>query len=254
MHIIEIMKFFNVPVRIGRIKTDSSACIGMASRLGVGRVRHIETRVSWLQEVIAKSLLLSEKCDSDDNLADMGTKALMAERHEHLTKLLGMKNLSDEEETSVRAILAPDIVNGKGKGGVSKKVLIALGVLLQTIGSDGKRQVKENNDSGYLTWIQIVTVFMFIFVCGMVVGSYLTVRVVRWMGLMTTQMGQAAVPPAPVAPTASVAAGSTPTVMRARVTTRTMATQSQTTYTWWHQQPRVKVNFEGTEGAWAQMP
>ena len=58
LHIIEIMKFFDVPVRIGRIKTDSSACIGMASRLGVGRVRHIETRVLWLQEVIAKSLLL----------------------------------------------------------------------------------------------------------------------------------------------------------------------------------------------------
>ncbi len=129
------------------MKTGSSVCVGMANRLGVGRVRHIETRVFWLQEVTAKSLVLLEKCDSDDNLAAMGTKALMVERQEHLTSLLGMRNLSDEEETSVKAILAPEFANGKGKEEVSKKASIALGALLQTIGSDGKRLVKENNDS-----------------------------------------------------------------------------------------------------------
>ena len=51
LHLIEVMKFFGVDAR-GRLQTDSSACIGMASRKGVGRVRHLETRALWLQDVI----------------------------------------------------------------------------------------------------------------------------------------------------------------------------------------------------------
>ena len=56
LHVIEVMKFLGVNAR-GRIQTDSSACTGMASMNGVGRVRHLETRALWLQDVIDSDLI-----------------------------------------------------------------------------------------------------------------------------------------------------------------------------------------------------
>ena len=34
------------------VESDSSAAVGMCSRLGTGRVRHIQTRFLWIQEAV----------------------------------------------------------------------------------------------------------------------------------------------------------------------------------------------------------
>ena len=61
-----------------KIKTDASAAIGMGSRRGAGKVRHIETNQLWLQEkVLAKEIQLV-KIKGTENPADHLTMYLNA--------------------------------------------------------------------------------------------------------------------------------------------------------------------------------
>ncbi len=70
----------------------------MASRSGVGKVRHPETRALLLQDQIQRQKLEMEKCSPEDNVSDVGTKALNEKRHSYLVKKLGMRNLSESKQ------------------------------------------------------------------------------------------------------------------------------------------------------------
>ena len=61
------------------IRTDASAAIGIVSRIGVGKVRHIEVNQLWLQEKVYKGEVVIEKVDTKCNLADALTKPLSEE-------------------------------------------------------------------------------------------------------------------------------------------------------------------------------
>ena len=64
------------------VETDSTAAIGMCSRTGVGKTRHIQVRWLWIQDAIRDKVVRLRKVKGTDNEADMGTKdtsALIAE-------------------------------------------------------------------------------------------------------------------------------------------------------------------------------
>ena len=145
----------------------------------------------------------------------------------------------NSEEAFVRAITA---LPAGSKIGISKGVVVALGALMQAMGTDGKRHTMK--DDGYLTWIQILTLILFIFVLGMAAGSFITVRAYRW----ANQFAQVTAPlvTATTAPTTR-----TTTRTTTKTETRTMMTQSQTTYIWTHATPRFNL-ANGKDGAWAQ--
>eukprot|EP00971_Amphidinium_carterae_P236426 4692058-Amphidinium_carterae.1 len=44
-----------------RVLVDANACKGIASRRGVGRVRHLHTHILWVQECVAQRRLKIEK-------------------------------------------------------------------------------------------------------------------------------------------------------------------------------------------------
>ena len=58
------------------LKSDASAAIGIASRVGLGKIRHIEVNQLWLQSKISKGELMVEKVGTQENLADMLTKSV----------------------------------------------------------------------------------------------------------------------------------------------------------------------------------
>ena len=66
-----------VPIRI---HTDASAAIGVASRIGIGKVRHIDVTQLWLQEKVANKTIELIKVQTEENLADALTKAVAAGR------------------------------------------------------------------------------------------------------------------------------------------------------------------------------
>ena len=58
------------------LNTDSSAAKSFASRRGLGRMRHVETRHLWLQEEILAKRVVLAKIRGEANPADIATKFL----------------------------------------------------------------------------------------------------------------------------------------------------------------------------------
>ena len=66
-------------------KSDSSAARSLATRLGIGRTRHIEANLLWLQQKVAEKALMITPIPPELNPADIATKSLSEAR------LLGLK-------------------------------------------------------------------------------------------------------------------------------------------------------------------
>ena len=73
------------------LHTDSSAAKALASRKGVGRLRHIETRWMWLQIEVAKGRIQLEKVRGDLNPADILTKYKNMHEIEELLYPIGLE-------------------------------------------------------------------------------------------------------------------------------------------------------------------
>ena len=68
--------------------SDSSAARAFASRRGLGRMRHIETRMLWLQAEVQKQSIQLDTVIGKENPADLMTKYLSeSEIREHLRRL-----------------------------------------------------------------------------------------------------------------------------------------------------------------------
>ncbi len=76
----------HLPVRVW---TDSSAAIGVCSRQGLGKLRHLDTHTLWVQQAIRAQKIVLCKVDGETNPADLLTKhSLSRERLIELTKSL----------------------------------------------------------------------------------------------------------------------------------------------------------------------
>ena len=71
---LTLLKDMGVSMRL-TIKTDASVAKSIASRRGIGRVRHIEVNQLWLQERVSNGQIEIEKVDGKINRADLITKS-----------------------------------------------------------------------------------------------------------------------------------------------------------------------------------
>ena len=71
------MNDLGVEVKL-KLKSDASAAIGIASRRGLGKIRHLEVSQLWLQQKVANGDLELIKVNGGGNLADALTKHLGA--------------------------------------------------------------------------------------------------------------------------------------------------------------------------------
>ena len=68
-----------------RVWTDSSASVGMCSRQGLGKVRHLDTQTMWVQQRVRCGDVDFYFISGDNNPADIFTKAsILSERMESL--------------------------------------------------------------------------------------------------------------------------------------------------------------------------
>ena len=74
------------------LRPDSSAAIGIGSRRGAGKVRHIDTSTLWLQQHVTTKNIILEKTPGETNPADLGTKHLAGPRMLQLMRLLGLQH------------------------------------------------------------------------------------------------------------------------------------------------------------------
>ena len=57
-----------------KVRSDSSAAIGISNRLGLGATRHLSVRHLWVQHKVQEEEVTFEKQDGKKNVADLGTK------------------------------------------------------------------------------------------------------------------------------------------------------------------------------------
>ena len=73
-----------------QIRMDADAARGMASRQGIGRMRHLDVRYLWLQDLVKTGVIRIRKVWGKQNPADVLTKPLS---YREAMDLLGLVNL-----------------------------------------------------------------------------------------------------------------------------------------------------------------
>ena len=109
-----IMQDFGLKTPV-RVWTDSSAAIGISTRSGLGKLRHLETHTLWVQEKVRTGAIEVRKVRGDVNPADLFTKHLPSKDKIHqLVGLFGCEYRSGRAEAA--PLLRPKDPSG-GKGG-----------------------------------------------------------------------------------------------------------------------------------------
>ncbi len=73
-----------------RVWTDSSAAVGICSRQGLGKMRHIDTHLLWIQQAVRSRRIDLRKVAGESNPADLYTKHLPSrDKVGQLVKLMG---------------------------------------------------------------------------------------------------------------------------------------------------------------------
>ena len=89
-----LLDFIGMPV-ILELQSDSSAARGVLWRTGVGKIRHLEVKTLWVQDLVKAHKLLVRPVKGEENVADIGTKVHSAPRLLYLRGLLGLKKIDE---------------------------------------------------------------------------------------------------------------------------------------------------------------
>ena len=84
-----------------RVWTDSSAAIGICTRQGLGKLRHLDTHTLWIQQAVRLGRVDLRKVAGEVNPADLFTKHSLSQlRLEELVALHGCKYLEGRAESA----------------------------------------------------------------------------------------------------------------------------------------------------------
>ena len=133
MYLREVFLHAGFEVRTELIM-DSAAARGICRREGVGAIRHLSTKVLWLQQLVKRGVIAVGSTPGSENIADLGTKCLPADRLIYLRRQCGI--FMEGEEHLVAAEAASEEENGGGIATVANgrcRVMEALGRLLEAL-------------------------------------------------------------------------------------------------------------------------
>ncbi len=95
-----LLRDFGVTAPV-RVWTDSSAAIGICSRQGLGKLRHLDTHTLWIQQAVRTGRIDLRKILGEENPADLLTKhSLSRQRMEKLVDLHGCRYMGGRAETA----------------------------------------------------------------------------------------------------------------------------------------------------------
>ncbi len=86
-----------------RAHTDSSAAKGITSRRGLGKTRHIHTQYLWVQERRAAGDFSLHKESTNDNVGDLMTKHLDANKAADFLSRLGYQPRAGTAKLTLQA-------------------------------------------------------------------------------------------------------------------------------------------------------
>ncbi len=129
----------NVPLRVW---TDSSAAIGICSRQGLGKLRHLDTHTLWVQQAVRNRRIDLRKIAGESNPADLLTKHSLSRE-----KLHSLVRLYDCEFRDGRAESAPKLRRGE-----SGKQTLANEDRLNAV-SEKERSQEEEEEEEAMPWM-----------------------------------------------------------------------------------------------------
>lgn len=80
------------------IRSDSSSGRQWLQRSGLGRLKHYDVRLCWLQDVLRKKLVTISPVGTKLNVSDVNTKRLSAARRKFLLYFFGLVKLNNENQ------------------------------------------------------------------------------------------------------------------------------------------------------------
>ena len=170
----KVLAFFNLPLGL-RSVTDSAANNAMAHRLGVGKVRHLETKVLWLQHLVYNGFLTMSWSPGKYNNSDQGTKVLQKARFQELVKMTGLRDLeeNDVKIQQVVNVLAQNAGPSKEQVGQALATLVGW---LQVQQASGLETESETSEESSLLIMMASAVFLI----GLLAGCLMTMLVWWW--------------------------------------------------------------------------
>jgi hypothetical protein len=131
------MNEVRLPAGVPELGTDSAAGIGMASRLGPARVKHIQMKQLFVQQLINAKRVALRKIPGKDNSSDIGTKVLPTRELLSYVKNLGYMIPDTKEENYISTV-----------GVKAKRRTGALGLLTLTMLVGGAKAAEDGMEIG----------------------------------------------------------------------------------------------------------
>ena len=230
------LEWLGYAVVLYQLCLDSSAAKAMVQRDGVGKVKHLDTRALWIQAERRDHGLTTRKVPGEKNLADLGTKAHPAKRFLELRAMMGIvdckqiDNTKEIEACSVEAAsgeasnLSWTVQKSHGAARLERKLLLTLLAGAPAVSDAGAimKMSAQGTAGGGATVVEHETGFGWL---GWCVAALVTIL---FLARIVSEKYEA----------------------RRQVRTRTMMTQSPTTYRTDLTPHRYQPLAEGSFGAW----
>ena len=138
------------------IRSDSTAGISIASRLGQGRLKHLELKQLAIQAWVRKRVLRLAKVDTAHNKSDILTKNLVQKTHEYHREGLGVRG----DVKSITLIRGGGAHPGGGWPSIGRGLRVCLGGLIALLSGEVDATPEENPEAE-ATWHSSVTTVCF---------------------------------------------------------------------------------------------
>ena len=109
---------WGVSIEIVGPYSDSSAGLGFGARRGLGKMRHIETRYLWLQDIIAQKALGPRKIDTEKKPSDVLTKAQTKAKLVSALEFIGQRPVTSDKGQRRRPSRSTTTSTGTRRGKV----------------------------------------------------------------------------------------------------------------------------------------
>ena len=140
-------------------RSDSSAARGMCSRVGIGRTRHLDAVMMWLQQKCHEKVIRVTAIPTSINSADIGTKALARARIRGFMFMTGMvdndnRELGKDELRDIERKMLSDKGGKKILSGLKDEYRMALVVAFaNVIRASGTKEENEPNGAESDSWM-----------------------------------------------------------------------------------------------------
>lgn len=154
-----------------RVRIDNSGARALLQRQGSGRIRHLDARVCWAQDLVAQRRLKVSAVKGTENEADIGTKLLPRSTIESLCAKIGLVDRPEEQGVIAASYgYEQNVGSWRKKSYTHGRLVFVAGVSTAASSIPGVHGADTELESGDLGGSFVYFVLIFVFMAGMLFG------------------------------------------------------------------------------------